>query len=150
MVKGRRREDAETTDAPAAPGTTGEKTSRHYTVATIHPMYKKPFTVEKFNDAMLEKFLNLSEANHIPVYWVTMPVLPAVYKSRKRFKFDEGYGEFLDGLQKRHGVRVLQRGFTVLADKNFKDMTHLNAAAAEEFSRELGQTLAGLPKSKRQ
>ena len=139
-IKGRRADDE---DGGAKPSKAGGPV-KHYTVATIHLMYKKPFEVRGFNGAMFEKFLSLAEENHIPVYWATMPVMPAVHEGREPSGFDGEYYRFLDGLKAEHGVQLLVREFPVWADEKFKDMTHLNTEGAEEFSKLVGEKLAGL------
>jgi hypothetical protein len=127
-------------DAIASPN----KPVKHYTVADLHPMYKKRFEVQRFNRLFLEKFLLLAQEHHIPVYWVTMPVLPAVYESRRQFQFEQNYHAFLNDLQVRYDVRLLQTEFMVLGDENFRDSTHLNRAAAEHFTALLGRKLLEL------
>jgi hypothetical protein len=122
---------------------------RRFTVAQVLPVLKKPFAVRKFNDLMLGKFLKLARANHIPVYWVTMPVLPAVYESRKPFHFDRDYQAFLAELQDRYGIQVVQKEFLLLDDHDFVDSLHLNRPAAENFTRYLGNKLTAIDKSAR-
>jgi hypothetical protein len=117
---------------------------RHFTVAQILPALKKPFKVRNFNQVMLEKFLQLARDNHIPVYWVTMPVLPAVYEARKPYHFDEAFQAFLADLQKRYGIIVVQKEFVVLNDQDFHDSLHLNHPAAVNYTRYLGGKFAGL------
>ena len=135
-----RRLDAEEQDA----ATTGEQRAKHYTVATIHPMYKKPFQVADFNRALLEKFLNLASKNHIPVYWFIMPVMPAVAEGRAPYHFDADYASFLAELEQRHLIQILQRDVMIWDETNFRDMTHLNPNGAARVSKLLAEKLAAL------
>ncbi len=140
LIKGHRLDAEEQGNAP-----TGEQRARHYTVATIHPMYKKPFKVADFNRALLEKFLGLATENHIPVYWFTMPVMPAVEEGRAPHHFNDDYTAFLADLKQRHSVQILQSDFQVWDETNFHDMTHLNSTGAIRLSKLLGEKLAKPP-----
>lgn len=142
LLKGRPPSGTDNPDAPADALPTASKPTKHYTVEKLHPMYKKPFEVREFNRVLLEKFLHLANEHDIPVYWVTMPVIPAVYESRKRFNFEGAYYGFLADLQQRYGIRFLHKEFTILDDDSFKDSTHLNQPAARQFSKLLGKELA--------
>lgn len=139
LLRGRRL-DAEEQETSAS----GETQPKHFTVATIHPMYKKPFEVAAINRALLEKFLELTEKNHIPVYWFTMPVMPAVAEGRAPHHFDSDYSAFLADLKQRHNVHILQSEFLVWDEDYFRDMTHLNSTGAKRLSKLLGEKIAGL------
>ena len=139
LLRGRRL-DAEEQETPVG----GETQTKHFTVATIHPMYKKAFQVADFNRALLEKFLDLAGRNQIPVYWFTMPVMPAVAEGRAPHHFDADYTAFLADIKQRHNVQILQGDFLVWDEANFHDMTHLNSTGAVRLSKLLGEKLAGL------
>lgn len=115
---------------------------RHYSGEKLHAMYKKGFEVAPFNQYYYEKFMDLAQKNGIPVYWVTMPVLPVVAESRKNFAFDQKYFAFLDDAQKRFGVKVMQKEFLVFNDEDFKDYTHLDLPAAKRFTEIVGHKLS--------
>jgi hypothetical protein len=108
----------------------------------IHSMYRKPFSVQKFNAILFEKFLTLAQVHQIKVYWATMPALSVVQESRQQFGFEADYEHFLDKLHYQYGVEFLQKEFLIFNDVEFKDYTHLNQAGAEHFTRMLGGKLA--------
>jgi len=114
------------------------------TVAQVLPQLRKPFSVLKFNGLMLDKFLQLAGDNHIPVYWTTMPVPPAVHESREPYAFDENYQAFLADMHDRYGVTVVLKDFPVYDNQSFRDSLHMNHQAAERFSQFLGDKLANL------
>lgn len=143
LLKGRRPDAEEQKAAP--PGKPSP--AKRFTVASIHPMYKKPFNLADFNAPLLHKFLSLAAEHNVPVYWLTMPVMPAVYESRAPVNFDADYFRFLDSLQQQHGIRFLQREFLIWDEAGFKDMTHLNAASAERLSQLVGEKLSALEKN---
>jgi hypothetical protein len=135
--------EEQVTDPPAA---TRHPPGHHYATNEILPVLRQPFTVRPFNQLMLENFLQLAKDNHIPVYWATMPVLPAVAEGRKPFNFDADYEAFLADLQVRFGVIMVQRDFLVYDDADFADSIHLNPAGAAQFTRYLGDQLAARAK----
>ena len=108
---------------------------------------RQTFSVRKFNGLMLDKFLRLARDNHIPVYWVTLPVPPAVYQSREPYDFDEHYHAFLADVQNRYGVTVVQKDFIVYDNQSFRDSLHMNHPAAERFTQYLGGKLAAAQKA---
>jgi len=140
VLKGRRLDADEQNGVPV-----NEQPAKHYTVETIHPMYKKSFQVTDFNRALLEEFLGLAGENHIPVYWFTMPIMPAVAEGRAPHNFDSDYTAFLADIKQRHNVQILQSDFLVWDEANFHDMTHLNSTGAFRLSKLLGEKLAKLP-----
>jgi len=141
MLKGRGL-DAEGQDVTLS----GEASAKHYTVETVHPMYRKPFEITHFNRALLEKFLGLANKHRIPVYWFTLPVISAVAEGRSTYHFNADYESFLNDLETRHHIIVLQRDFLIWDEANFLDQTHLNSVGAERISKLLGEKLSGLQK----
>jgi hypothetical protein len=113
-----------------------------YPASRLKPMYKKPFTVEQFNGLFFLKFLTLAQEHNIPIYWVTMPVLPVVSESRKPFNFETDYYRFVDDLEKQFDVRDLQKKFILFGETDFIDYIHLNSVAAERFTEMLGAKLS--------
>ena len=105
-----------------------------YTIETLHPQYKKPFSIEPFNKLYFEKFLNLAREHHIKIYWATLPILQTVLDCRKQYGFDSDYYQFLDGLRDQYGIEFLQRDFLIYGEDDFKDHIHLNEEAARRFT----------------
>lgn len=142
LFKGRK-QSAETTTTPTVSAKPiPAKPASHFPKEKIHSMYRKPFSVQKFNAILFEKFLTLAQVHQIKVYWATMPALSVVQESRQQFGFEADYEHFLDKLHYQYGVEFLQKEFLIFNDVEFKDYTHLNQAGAEHFTRMLGGKLA--------
>jgi hypothetical protein len=131
--------------APVRPSpSSGASPQPRWTVANLNATYKRRFSVWSFNDYFFQKFLRLAQTNHIPVYWVTMPVLPAVYECRKQYDFESDYFRFLNNLQQQRLVQPLKPDFLIWNEDSFCDQSHLTPTAAQCFTRLIEEELRKL------
>jgi hypothetical protein len=102
-----------------------------------------PFFVDPVNATYIDAFLDLAAQHHIPVVWVTLPVI-GLFKDRAMSDGGEAkYQSWLDSLAARHSnLTFLHRQIEVYPDNCFADPWHLNSYGAARFSSALGATFA--------
>lgn len=107
----------------------------------LHPVYRKHFAVDPGERAFLGRTLALARANHVRVYWVTLPEHETVAAVRDSLGFTAAYYAFVDSLAARGEITLLKREFEVLPGTEFSDYTHLRLRAALKLSREVGERI---------
>ncbi len=146
VLKGRRQPREKEPATVGAQGT--EKVVAHeksFPADKVHPMYKKPFEVAKFNQHFFEKFMTEAQARQIPIHWVSMPTLEVVKEARKPYRFEEDYQAFLKTNGERYGFHLLMPNSPVFPPQNFEDYTHLNQDGAMIFTDLLGDKVKSGP-----
>ncbi len=120
----------------------GLRPEMHFVAEQIPAVFKNDFSVKPFPKTFFEKFLTLAQERHIPVYWLTPPIVPAIGETRQACHFDQHLIPFLEDIHQRDGVQILQAESMVYQDYLFKDFMHLNQEGADKFTKFMADKLA--------
>lgn len=94
------------------------------------------------NQAFVEKFLALAEANRIQVIWLLAPSSPELQALRTAVGRDAAYAAFVAAQQRNHAnITVVDGRFAGYPTIAFADATHLNGRGAATLSHDLAEIL---------
>ncbi len=101
------------------------------------------------NDVYVRRFLDLTEARGIPVYWLILPLYEELETLRETRGWDAAYASYLRGLQTRYPhLTVLDGRRAHYPPAVMVDVLHLSRTGAIHFSGAVGASL-GAPSTSR-
>jgi hypothetical protein len=94
------------------------------------------------NVSYVRRFLDLSAAHRLPVYWLIPPVTSAWQSQSERLGHDDCYTRFVQAILVRYANLVIVDGrLAGYTRPVFTDSTHLNARGATALSGALASTI---------
>jgi hypothetical protein len=100
-----------------------------------------PWRCDPIEEVYLHKFLGLAAAHGIRVYWLVMPLAPALQSGRDAKGLDEEYTRFVRSFRKYSNLVVLDGRHSGYDAGVFMDACHLDPQGAYVFSRGVAEVL---------
>ena len=108
-------------------------------VAQQRLAYRPGWTPDRVNADYVRRFLQLSEANSVAVYWLIPPIHPALQAANEASGFDEKYVAFVRKMQQRFpGLTVIDGRHAGYDPAVFVNPDHLGREGAFALSQDLG------------
>ena len=116
----------------------------HGKISDVYRMYflgDSPWRCDPDEERYIHKFLALAAAHDIRVYWLMMPMIPAIQSGREARGHDDAYARFVRSFRRYENLVVLDGRHAGYDHTVFMDACHLDPQGAYVFSKGIAEIL---------